>query len=152
MPTINLSAVNTIPTVRTGTGTMSSTGKVVTGTGTAFLSEIKIGFKLFNGVELKTVTKVFSDTSIEIDSAFGVALDADAVSYLNLGDQKLMSFSIAPSGAGVEMNGVEIPADIGVNLRISDVDRSVGRKYLKNPVIDPSTETAYVVYELWGDF
>jgi hypothetical protein len=65
----------TIPTASTVTGTLSSTGTRVTGTGTLFLSEFRQGDYLFNSTAatnpaVREVIHILSDTVMVISSAF----------------------------------------------------------------------------------
>lgn len=54
----------------TGTVTNSANSNVVTGTGTKFKSEARVGNKITIGSETKTITTITSDTSLKVDSNF----------------------------------------------------------------------------------
>lgn len=68
-----------------GTGTISSTGTAVTGSGTAFLTELKVGgtirtTRVFN-VEYKVVTAVSDDTHATVAATFAPDLSGAAFVY-----------------------------------------------------------------------
>jgi len=62
---------------RPGTGTISSEGIVVSGSGTAFSSELKVGDTLDANGQTGTVIAIASDTSLTVDAAFKPALTAE---------------------------------------------------------------------------
>ena len=55
----------------TGTGTISSSGINITGSGTGFTKEIRIGESITAAGQTRIVTAIASDTALTIDSAFG---------------------------------------------------------------------------------
>lgn len=61
-----------------GTGTLASTGTAVTGTTTAFLTEVQIGDEITSDSETHRVVAVASDTSLTVDEAWGSDLSGDS--------------------------------------------------------------------------
>lgn len=72
-----------------GTGTVSGTGLVITGVGTSFTSIFSVGDVILVGSERRTVTKITSDTVVEIDSAFDTAPSGSAFSYANQANARI---------------------------------------------------------------
>ncbi len=72
-----------------GTGTVSGTTNVITGSGTTFTADLSVGDVLIVGSERRTVTKIVSDTSLEIDSAFDTAPSASAYSFANQANARI---------------------------------------------------------------
>ncbi len=78
------------------TGTVSTTdgSNIVTGTGTQFLTQVRVGESITIGDETKIVTAIASNTSLEVDTAFAgadngvtaVVNDLDVVLLVNDGD------------------------------------------------------------------
>lgn len=56
------------------TGTASSSGTTVTGTSTAFTSQLRVGSKIIVGSQVRTVTAIASATSLTTDTAFNPTL------------------------------------------------------------------------------
>lgn len=68
------------------TGTAASSGTTVTGTGTAFNTELKVGDVIGTFAKgFRTVTAIASATSLTVDEAFDVALSADTLEYQKYG-------------------------------------------------------------------
>lgn len=65
--------LSTFPTVA-GTGTISSSGTTVTGTGTAFNTQIRNRLWISSGGQVRQVVKVNSDTSLVTNTAFSPVL------------------------------------------------------------------------------
>jgi hypothetical protein len=68
-----------------GTGTLSSSGTpgiLVSGTGTAFTTELAVGAQITAGGETKTVTYIENDTGLYVDSAWSSSLTDDAFSFV----------------------------------------------------------------------
>jgi hypothetical protein len=53
-----------------GTGTVGASGTTVTGSGTLFLTEAKIGWKIRTTAGNRTITAIASNTSLTVDSSF----------------------------------------------------------------------------------
>lgn len=78
----NPSALNCAPTVA-GTGTLSSSGTTVTGTGTAFTTQLQVGDYIVVGGVAKQVTVIASDTSLTTSTAFSPALSGAGFIYIH---------------------------------------------------------------------
>lgn len=72
-------------TAKTGSGTASSSGVVVTGTGTSFSTEVEIGYTIYfivNGqFESRKVVNVQTDTTLSINSRFSVDVTTPTTFY-----------------------------------------------------------------------
>lgn len=66
-----------------GADTISGVGVVITGTGTTFLTDVKVGDVLVFGAQRRTITKVTSDTVLEVSEAFNPQPTNAAFSYAN---------------------------------------------------------------------
>ena len=64
-----------------GTGTISSTDTSVTGSGTSFTTEVKVGDTITASGEEKIVTNVISDTSLNVSTAFTSGLSGVSFQY-----------------------------------------------------------------------
>ena len=64
---------------QTLTGTVSSSGTALTGSGTAFLTELAVGSYIIADGETRQITAVASDTGATVSSAFTVNLSGDTV-------------------------------------------------------------------------
>jgi len=114
------------------TGTISSSGVEVTGTGTAFLTEIrnpnnpgvlkyKFLFKATTG-EIREILSVNSDTHLVLKNAFAAGLSGADVWVVN--HYFLKSVSIMPLDDGVivytpESTGATVAANIAINIKDS---------------------------------
>ena len=64
------SAAATAPKIMKGTGTLTTSGTVVTGYETRFLKELAVGNALLIGTEMRVVTMSLSNSSVNVSSAF----------------------------------------------------------------------------------
>lgn len=90
--------VTSVP--RTGTGTLSSSGATVTGTGTSFLAEIQVGTFITADAQTRKVLAVISDTELLTATAFSPALSADAFTIFVGFDAEDVGKRIVVHGAG----------------------------------------------------
>mmetsp|Transcript_29253 Transcript_29253/g.44241 ORF Transcript_29253/g.44241 Transcript_29253/m.44241 type:complete len:214 (-) Transcript_29253:2164-2805(-) len=65
---------NEAPSIKPGTGKVTSSGAVVTGIGTKFVREMGVGDAMIVGSEMRVVTMCLSDTSCGISSGFSSSL------------------------------------------------------------------------------
>jgi hypothetical protein len=69
-----------VPAAVTRTGTIATTGKVVTGTGTKFtdFKEVRVGDFLYSNLrsEIRVITAIYDDLRMDIDRAFSTNLPA----------------------------------------------------------------------------
>lgn len=68
---------------KTATGTVSSTGGTVNGSGTLFSSEMIVGTVLWKGADSRIITWVSSDTLLYIDAGFPADFSAGSTLYYN---------------------------------------------------------------------
>lgn len=71
-----------------GSGTISSTGTAVTGSGSAFTTEAAVGDYLVFGAQRRKITVITSDTALTIESAFSPEPSGDTYSIANRSDAK----------------------------------------------------------------
>jgi hypothetical protein len=133
LPRIRLISAGTILSLPESvqlTGTISSSGTTVTGTGTLFLTEIRNPnnpgvlqyqylFKDTTG-EIMEILSVNSDTHLELKTAFAAPLAGDDVWVVN--NYFLKSISIMPLGAGVRAytpgsTAQAVAQDVGINIK-----------------------------------
>lgn len=90
-----------IPFAITKTGTVSSTGTVVTGTGTLFTTELVQGDYLYNAAtnEVRKISGIQSNTILRIESAFTSGLSAVSV---QVSRSQFVSIAITATGAGTK--------------------------------------------------
>lgn len=62
--------LGTYPAAATKTGTFTSAGVIVTGTGTKFLKEVRKGDIIYSGSGIRKVVAVHSDTRLDVNKAF----------------------------------------------------------------------------------
>ena len=78
---INTSGINATGTLLTGTGTISTSARDITGIGTLFLSELKVGRMIVVGTQKKTVLAITSNLSCTLDGNFDTDLSGSAFTY-----------------------------------------------------------------------
>ena len=134
----------TLPLNVAGTGTISTDGKKVTGSGTAFKTEMPVGSWLVDLTqdEIRKVISVDSDTEAYIDVAFTSDLVGVAADYIQAKNAKSQAISVSiKSGlADGELDGDVLPN--GANITFSkDSDANSSGKYLVDPIIVDGTGT-----------
>ena len=77
-PSTTTAAAAAAPTIREGTGTITTSGTVVTGHGTKFRKEVSVGDALMVRDQLRVVTMCLSDGSLNLSSAFSENLRTPA--------------------------------------------------------------------------
>lgn len=99
-------AQGTLPFATTKTGTVSSVGTVVTGTGALFTTELVQGDYLYNAAtnEVRKITGIQNNTTLIIELAFTSPLSAVAV---QISRAQFVSVAITATGAGTK-DGVAI--------------------------------------------
>lgn len=109
-------ATGTLPFAITKTGTVSSVGTVVTGTGTLFTTELVQSDYLYNAAtnEVRKITGIQSNTILRIDTAFTSPLSAVAVQTSRA---QFVSVAITATGAGTK-DGVAMTS--GQNISINN--------------------------------
>lgn len=146
-----VTGVSTFPTADTLTGTVSSSGVTVTGTGTLFLTEFyysgayvtqkyKYLVKPSTG-EIMEIERIVSDTVMYLKTAFAVALSGAAVKAIEE-THGLKSISISPIAAGVK---VYYPNSAAVTLDADTIVNIDNAPNIINPVgVDGTTGNAQV--------
>ncbi len=71
--------------VLTGTGTISSAGTAVTGSGTVFKTQLFLGCEITASGETKTVEKINSNSSLVVNSAWSSGISGQGFTYENPG-------------------------------------------------------------------
>jgi len=138
---------DTVPASTAGTGTFSSTGIVVTGTGTNF-NLLESGDYLINetATNIQEVDRVISDTKLRLKEAFSANASGEDFKYIKRRDCKLTNLSIAAGeGADTSIDGVELKDGNAVNLEVAQADKDRGKRFLKPVFIEGSTVGAATV-------
>ncbi|HVE85802.1 MAG TPA: hypothetical protein VND93_23265 [Myxococcales bacterium] len=133
-----------------GPGKVSSAGTKVTGTGTLFNLFFEAGDQIAVGPRVRSVTKVVSDTELEISSAF--TPDASAADYLQLspndefvpGPGKVTVKKSKVTGTDTKFKSFFILADLivvagqarEVTEVVSDTELEVGHDFKPSPAAD----------------
>lgn len=81
--------VKRLLTDEVGTGTVSGVGTAITGSGTAFTTDLSVGDTLVVGAERKVITAITSDTALTIEEAFTVDPSGSAYSFANQANAKI---------------------------------------------------------------
>lgn len=63
-------AMGIVPILNQGTGTITTSGASITGTGTQFTAELQVGWFIVLGNERRKITAITSNTTLTIESAF----------------------------------------------------------------------------------
>lgn len=144
------SEIDTAPNRYTaGTGTVSSVGRIVTGTGTLFLTEIG-GNSLYNGIgnpstvvegaylfngtdEVRRIKEVISDTQLILEAAFTANLSGSSVKIVAESRTKQFSFVLISGTVIVD----------GVTLATSEMsgfgDTAANNTYTLDPIVINAT-------------
>lgn len=119
------STKQTVPASANGTGTIITSGKNVTGTGTSFKTEMPVGSWLvdLSQDEVRKVLEVLSDTEAILDHAFSVDLSSAAPNIIPSKDAKPVSIAIQiVSGSGNGLIDGEVMYD-GTSVSFSKDSR-----------------------------
>lgn len=127
-----------------GTDTITGVGVVITGSGTTFLTDVSVGDVLIFGTQRRTITKIISDTSLEVDEAFNPQPSGDNFSWANQANARiyfdnstgswkvidgsttdLQTFQLARKYAANIGNGTDKDIIVTHNLNTRDVTVSV---------------------------
>lgn len=126
--------VATIPRATTGTGTIAATSVSVTihGTGTLFLTDLKVGNWLcdLTNYEVRKIKSVVTDTLVIIDRPFSNALTTTAVNTVDTNDLVQEVFAVIKDGLAdgvvdgkVMTNGVPFLWGRKSSIQISDANK-----------------------------
>jgi hypothetical protein len=90
----HITTLTPFPLPITKTGTVDSSGTVVTGTGTDFSKEVQVGDWMWDGSELKEIIGVSYDReTLNVDSAFSVPLVGAALNVVPKSEYEEISVS-----------------------------------------------------------
>ena len=135
--------VQTVPLSTAGTGTITTSGIGVVGSGTSFTTELSKGAWIFNDTdEIRRVNYVESDTVAYLEDAFSSEFSADAFSYIKSNKSQCKSISVAvPLGeANATINGGDLVAGRPVTNEKTGNSNNGSRDFV-NPVIIDATST-----------
>ncbi|MCP4570367.1 MAG: hypothetical protein GY841_22525 [FCB group bacterium] len=125
------------PATQAGSGTVAVTGTAVTGTGTAFTTELVPGDRITAGGRRRTVTAVSSDTSLVVDAPFPVDLTGIPFEVPAAG-QVAGTGTVAGSGSTVLGTGTNFLAELTAGETLTAGGQS-------RQVIAVTTDTALIV-------
>ena len=122
-----ITKVQFVPTKITGTANIQSSNVMIVGTGTSFKSELHVGDSIKIGSNTRKVTIIASDTSLNVDSAFGETANNKYVrlwnKYMlggeNYAQNKLPTVTVTSSG-GTNAN-ISVTAIMGDGENLSVV-------------------------------
>lgn len=128
------------------TGTLASSGTTVTGTGTAFETELQVGDYIYDdttNTELRRVICIYSDTKLELAAAFTTDLTGETCDKI---EPLYQAVEIMNSGSGnVTVDGVTLPA--GGVLKLRAANQSPDRVLVKPFFYDCTGESLSIYYE-----
>jgi len=144
-------AADTVPASASGTGTVSTAGTAVTGTGTAFLTELLPGSWLidFASNEIRLVTAVSDDTTAYIQQAFTAPLAGVNLAYVDKNNLHAYGISVqVPSTeADITVDGETLYAGTSVSFTKDSRNRSTGRDFVNPIVVDATGSVAQIIVE-----
>jgi len=152
-----------LPPATAGTGTITSVGTAVTGSGTAFLAELGVGHVIVAADQIRRVVELVSDTELTLDAAFATDLTAAAFTLGRLTEVAWAEEDALPAAlcvATVLDDGTPLGAVAAArgNLVLADHGRTVGqnRRFLTGTVASAGTAltgtgTAFTAELLPGD-
>jgi hypothetical protein len=132
---------DSVPASTAGTGTFSSSGVVVTGTGTNF-TLLKEGDYLINETasNIQEVERVISDTSLRLKEAFSANASGEDFKYIKRVFCKLTNLSIAAGeGEDTAVDGVTLIQGNSLNYEVAQADKDRGKRFLKPKYIQGAT-------------
>lgn len=141
--------VQTVPLSATGTGTVSTQGIAIIGSGTAFKTELRTGSYLFNGSdEIRRVRYVETDTLAYLEDAFTADLSSDALLFVDSKKAQTKSISaLMPLGeSGATVNGTDMIEGVPVTFEKTG-NSHYGRVDFVNPIIVDATSSV-VTYSI----
>ena len=136
----------------TATGTISGASTTITGSGTAFESELVVGSRIFDAGETRTVTAIASDTSLTINSAFSSDPAGSAFDYTNpalfVDTAKGVGINKIDPAGGLDIMSTGVTTSDGIILRqaagYSDqIARLAIDQYDQFAIINPGKNIVY---------
>lgn len=98
-------SVSGTPTSKAGNGTISGSTTAITGSGTTFYTQLKVGDIITVGAQQRAVKTINSDTSITIDRAFSPSISGQAYTYFRIFGADFTGLGTI-SSSGVTVTGV----------------------------------------------
>jgi hypothetical protein len=134
-------AKSLVPFTTNGTGTIATTGKIVTGTGTLFLTEMPVGSILWNGAgEYRTVKQVSGNLKAVLDHPFTADIGAGATPHiLKPQDNNAIEIDVIFSVLGGTITTTEdaaIPNNMPVGLSKSNRQISSSIDFVSPLIVD----------------
>jgi len=139
----SLAAKSTVPASSTKTGTVSTAGKNVTGTGTLFRSELKPGDWIvdLSQDEVRKVDEIRDNTFLVLDSAFTADLVGAALVVVR---SRVKQVSIGNTGGtNGEIDGVAIIPGQTVNFQKNGKNPD-GKDFIDPVIVDPASTTIII--------
>ncbi|MCF7918003.1 hypothetical protein K9L27_03330, partial [Candidatus Gracilibacteria bacterium] len=121
-PTAQLHTKGALSTALTGTVSVTASATAVTGSGTAFTTELAVGDAIKIGSEVFTVSAIASDTALTLDSAH-TAGASGATAYA---DPDLLKLD---TGDGVNKLFVQSNGDVGIGTTTPTAKLQISGKY-----------------------
>lgn len=142
-----MAAKDTVPASTTKTGTIATLGINVTGAGTAFRSELKLGDWIVDLAqdEVRKVMNIRSDTFLTIDSAFTIDLAALTALVVVRSRAKMISITNA-GGADGDVDGVALVSGETVSFPKSNKNPD-GKDFIDPLIVDPTGTTIKVLIQ-----
>jgi hypothetical protein len=141
---------DTVPTSKSASGTVSTSGKVATGTGTNFLL-LEAGDYLvtITGKQFREIERVISATQLILKAPFTSNLASVNFNYLKKHSCTLTNISIAAGeGTDTAINGVVLKDGNSVNYQVSEFDKATGRSFLEPVFVEgASAGDATIAYQ-----
>lgn len=138
-----------VPAAISGTGTLTTNvanTKVITGTGTLFLTELKIDDFIYDAAQnqVRKVTAISSNTTLFIDEAFTTPLAGVALKYITDYDT-IVELSVINAGAvNGKVDNIVLKAGLGISYSKTN-KQNVGRYANIDPITVDATGTEIAV-------
>lgn len=147
-------AVVTVPFDQTGTGTISTQGKNLVGSGTSFKSVLSAGAWIFNGTdEVRQVIQVLSDTTAVLSAAFTTDLSSATFKFVSALDANAREISMlipmtqsdgTTANTWGTIDGEDFPNGVPCNFSKANRENS-SRPDMIDPVVLDVTSTQCIV-------
>ena len=146
----NEGGLDTVPRSTVGTGTIITSGRTVSGAGTAFLSELKVGSWIFDATinnEIRKVLSIGSDTICYIDEAFTV--DIAVAQAFNITSSALTFIGIGiPAAATGFIDNSAVTEKTSVNWGSADNQNFVANPFVDPVVVQPTGGNSFIITTL----
>lgn len=136
-----------VPAPTTLTGTVTSAGKTLTGSGTLFTTELSSGAWVWNAAQhqVRRVLTVNSDTELILDSSFSAELSAAALNVVTAEDAKAMHIKITNTGGlATTINNVAFASGASEEFGNKSNLSGDGTKFVRPLHVDGATSNCTV--------